>query len=444
MIRWYRSSIVARQAIASTVTMLVAIGLIALAAAATAERQQERALLALIDTDIAGLTDGMTAGGTAEVARRIKERSEFDTLSGAQYRLADPSGRLLAGQLPAPATLDPARSEWGRIAAPRGPLLARATLLRGGYRLVVARSLAPARALTGRILALFGWAALPAAAVSLVVGAMLARRLGRSVERLNATFEAFEQGEHDRRAGLAGRSDEIATLARHVDHHLAQTARLIETQRGISDNIAHELRTPLGHLDTRLLHMLATTHDEAITRELHEARDDIRTIVSLFEALLDLALAEGHRADGRRTVTFDLSERIADLAELYAASAEESAIDFVARIAPAITMRGEAMAMTRAVANLLDNAFKAAPPGSQIRLLVSEGPRIVVEDNGPGIADAERAEIFERVKGARRFKNGHGLGLALVRVIAIRHGLVASFEDAGPGARFILAPGTST
>ena len=441
MIRRYWSSIVVRQALASTLTMLVAIGLIAMAARVVVERQQELALLALVDTDIAGLTDGMMTGGAAEVARRIDERVELLTISGARYRLTDARGERVAGDLAAPVPLEAARSQSGRVATAAGPVLARATRLHGDYELVVARSLAPSMVLVAQLTALFARAAVPAAAVSLIAGALLSRRLGRGVMRINATFDHFEDGDHGARTAVADGPDELATLARHVDRHLTRTAKLIETQRGISDNIAHELRTPLGHLDTRLLRVLEVTRDDTVADELNLARHDIREIVSLFETLLDLSLGEGRGSAGRRGATFDLSERIAGLAELYVASAEEAGLEFSTRIAPAVMMRGEPMAMTRAVANLLDNAFKAAPPGSHVRLMLSDGPRIVVEDDGPGIPEAERTDMFDPMPGARLSASGHGLGLRLVRVIATRHDLVVRFEDAGPGARFILTPG---
>ena len=433
------SSIVIRQALVSTATMLAAITLIALAARVAVERQQRAASLALIDTDIAGLTDGMMAGGVAEVARRIAERTQLTIMTAAHYRLIDARGAGVAGDLAAPVSLDPRRSQVGEIGTTAEPLLARVTRLRGGYNLVVARSLRPAHALVDQLMWLFAFAAIPAAGVSLAVGAMLAHQFGRGVARLNHTFGRFQAGDHAARTALSDGPDELATLAGHVDLHLAQTARLIETQRDISENIAHELRTPLGHLDTRLLRALGLTRDETVANELHRARDAIRSIVSLFETLLDLALSEGRGLDSQRGVTFDLSERIADLAELYVASADEAGLRFTTRITPAVTMRGEAMAMTRAVANLLDNAFKASPPGSHVSIVLTEGPRIVVEDDGPGIAMADRADIFERLRGARPFGTGNGLGLALVRVIAARHGLIARFEDADPGARFILA-----
>lgn len=434
------SSIVVRQALVSTVIMLVAIAALGYQSNAVVTDQIRANLMATIDTDIAGLTDGMVVGGVGEVARRIADRAQLGQADGAAYRLVDSSGAVLAGGLRA-VPLDAQRSQSGEITSDDGvPLLARSTRLRGGYSLTVARSLATRDALTGRMTALFLSAAVPAALLSLLGAGLVARHFGRRVGILNSAFRRFEGGERSARAGLPPSRDELATLGGHVDLHLARIETLVETQREISDNIAHELRTPLGHLDARLLRALALHPDDAVQQELSAAREDIRSVVSLFDALLDLALAESKTARSGEQVTFDLSERIADLSELYAASAEEAGIAFTTRIAPAVTMRGEPMAMTRVAANLLDNAIKFAPAGSQVRLTLSPGPQIIVEDNGPGVDPADREQIFRRFRGARGSARGHGLGLALVRVIAVRHGLVARFEDARPGARFIIAP----
>lgn len=435
-----RGSIVVRQALVSTFVMLVALALIALSTGAVVERQQRTELLAAIDTDIAGLADGMAAGGPSEVARRIKDRLAFASSADAHYRLSDGRGMEVTGNLGGQPALDAAHSRSGDITTSNGLALARATRLRGGYTLIVARSLAPVKAMTDRLTRLFLLASFPAAALSLVAGGLLARDFGARVSAINATFGRFEGGERSARTGLAGRADELDILTNHVDRHLARTEMLIEAQRDISDNIAHELRTPLGHLDSRLLRALEVSTDPAVTNELLVARADIRAIVSLFDALLDLALAEAGDGSEISATMFDLSERIGDLCELFTGSAEEAGLDFTARVAPAVMMRGEPMAMTRAVANLLDNAFKFAPAGSRIRLTVMPGPRIVVEDDGPGVAPGDRDRMFQRFRGSREAGGGHGLGLALVRVIAARHGLVSTFEDAQPGARFILTP----
>lgn len=447
------SSAVVRQAVISTLVMLAAIGLIAVVARVVIARQQQAAMIATIDTDIAGLADGMSRGGPAEVSSRIADRIAVKTGDGAQYRFADARGKRLAGNLDVATPLDPARSESGTIRTPLGPALGRATRLKGGYTLTVARLLRPGEAAIGRLMTLFALAAIPAALGSILAGALSARRFGIRVAALNQVFQRFEAGDLAARAAPGRREDELGRLSAFIDHHLGRTERLIAAQRQISENIAHELRTPLGHLDGRLIQMTWRNQDAALDEELHAARTDIRSIVKLFDTLLDLALAEAADSERAATAIFDLSERLVDLVELYGPSAEEAGLEFTATIAPAVTMRGEPMAMTRAVANMLDNAFKFAPAGSHVRLTVTAGPRIVVEDDGPGIAPDLRERVFDRFRGSRVARDstrdstlaqGHGLGLALVKVIALRHGLVPRFEDAAPGARFILEPAANS
>lgn len=432
-----RTSIVARQAVTSTLFMVVAIIAMAVAATAAVGGAQRADLLATIDTDIAGLVDGLAAGGIPEVKRRIEDRSVLLGPSDAAYLLLSPDGKRLAGGLDRLPALDAALSQAGDLSTSRGPVLARSTLLPGDYTLVVARSLEPTIAITKRLARVFAIATLPAAAMSLAVGWVVARRLGTRVTRLDNVMQQFAAGQHAARSDDGGR-DELAQLAASVDEHLAQTQRLIQAQRQISENIAHELRTPLGHLDARLIRVIETSEDSGTMAELQDARSEIRMIVSLFDALLDLALAE--TIDRSADSVFDLSERLGELAELYDASADATGVAFTYRIAPGVTMAGEPMAMTRAVANLLDNAFKFTSPGDQIRLSLRSGPRIAVEDDGPGVTQSSQARLFERFEGERIAGRGHGLGLALVRVIAARHGLLARYEDACPGARFIIEP----
>ena len=440
------SSLIVRQAMISTLVMLVAIFLLGIAAMRSVEQQEHVNLTATIDADIAGLVDVMAQGGVAELQQRIADRTAFAATgtATAYYRLSDASGKSLAGNLDAQPRVDPRISQVAVVVAAGEPLLLRATRLRGGLTLAVGRSLVPTTAVLDHLKSLFLVAAIPAALLSLVTGPLLSIRLERRIAGINATFTRFEDGDLSARTQLPATRDEITRLSKHVDVHLGNIEALLKAQREISDNIAHELRTPLVHLDSRLLRALDQSSDPVVDAELHNARDDIRAIVSLFDALLDLALAESRRGMGPDMVEFDLSECAADLVDLFAASAEDKGLRFSTRLAPGVTMRGEPMAMTRLLANLLDNAFKYVPRGGLVRLTVAPGPKILLEDDGPGVPSALQGQIFQRFQRARTGGHGHGLGLALVRVIAARHELVARFEDANPGARFIVERASST
>ena len=441
--RFTFASIAVRQALLSTLVTLAAMVFLATAASFAIERSMRADLQRMIDADIDGLAEIMVDGGPAELVRRAIDRTAWRPSAGARayYGIADANAVRRAGNIGIPRGVDAGRSQVAEISLGDDRVLLRATRLRGGWTLVVGRSLRGIEALQDRLRVDFLGVAVVAVVATLIAGLAVAARLRARVEALSQTFTRFERGDLTARSnidkgGTAG-IDELGQLARHVDEHFDWTQALLIAQREISDNIAHELRTPLVHLDTRLLGALGHNHDDTVAAELHLARSNIRSIVSLFDALLDLTLAEtgGPTTD---TSSFDLSEIAADLAELYTASAEEAALDFKARITPGVTQRGEAMAMTRLIANLLDNAFKYAPAGSKVQLIVVAGPRIIVEDNGPGIAAVDAEHIFLRFRRAAAPDTGHGLGLALVKIIAARHGLSARVEDAGPGARFII------
>lgn len=436
------ASIVVRQTFASTVIVLCAVVAFAIIAINTTATTMRADLLRTIDTDITGLVDVMAGSGLADLQMRIGDRIALAPSEGvpALYLLADRRGMRLAGNITALPAIDAARSASAEVATATGPALLRATRLRGGLTLVVGRSLAPAIALTRHLADVLALGASITLAAAVAGGLAAAGRLGRRVARLNHAFDRFDRGDLAARANAPVGADEIALLSRHVDAHLAKIEHLFQAQRQISDDIAHELRTPLVHLDTRLLEALDRNADAAVAATLDRARADVRSVVSLFDALLDIAMAESVGGETSAGTCIDMSGVASDIVELYAASAEEVGIDFTWRIAPGIEMRGEAMQISRLIANLLDNAFKYAPPGSRVRLTVAEGPRLVVEDNGPGIASADQKTIFERFRRSIATGSGHGLGLALVRVIAVRHGLAARVEDAEPGARFVIEP----
>ena len=433
------SSIALRQAVVTAIVVLVAVAALAFATLVGIERTNRATTLHTIDTDLAGLIDVAVQGGPIEVAHRIDDRLAVVSKSDetAHYLLRSDAGKRLAGDMVETPHVDAAHSASGEVRLDGEPMLVRATRLKPGVSLYVGRSLVPVERAETELRWRLGYAGAAAVLGALLVGLVTAWRLGRRARALNDVFRQFQEGDQTARAGPQGR-DEFGELAANVDAHLGQIAQLLAVQREISSNIAHELRTPLAHLDTRLRRALESTA-ESVTRDaLERARDDIRSIVSLFDALLDIALGEAADADARGVV--DLSEVASDLADLYSASAEEAGLDFAAKIAAGVRLRGERMQLTRMIANLLDNAIKFVPAGAQVLLTVAPGPVVTVEDSGPGVAAADRDLIFRRFGRSRSDAAGHGLGLALVKVIATRHGLAARCEDAAPGARFVIAP----
>ncbi|WP_298401018.1 HAMP domain-containing sensor histidine kinase [Sphingobium sp.] len=404
-----------------------------------------RAMLAReVDTDLAGLADIYVSGGDAELKDRIGDRLAVNREDGERswYMLADANGRRLAGNLDQWPSIAPEVSEARFATLPDGDrMFARATQLGPGTRLVVGRSNYRGEALLTRLAVAFSIAGAGIALLSLVAGHFAARRLRARVGVVNAIFDAVRAGRIGARAPGAGDGDELAELAANTNAMLNQLERLVEAQRAVSDQTAHEIRTPLMHLDTRILKAMESTTDEALLRTLEQSRGEIRGVVRLLDSLLDIAITQAMRGDLRGLAIVDLSDIAESLADLYGASAEELGIGFHARITPGVHFRADPMQMTRIMSNLLDNAFKYVPSGGSVLLELSPGPRITVQDDGPGIPPVDRERVFDRyvrLDGARG--GGHGLGLSLARAIAERHALSLHVEDAAPGARFVIQP----
>ncbi|MES2172519.1 MAG: HAMP domain-containing sensor histidine kinase [Pseudomonadota bacterium] len=397
-----------------------------------------------VDTDLAGLADIYLSSDEAELRARIADRLVMNREDGERswYLLTDRAGRRLAGNLDRWPVIASEVSEARYVILPDGDrMFARATQLGTGARLLVGRSNYRGQALLARLAMAFAIAGAGIALLSLIAGNFAARRLRARVEVVNAAFAAVRAGRIAARAPGPGNNDELAELAANTNAMLDQVERLVEAQRAVSDQTAHEIRTPLMHLDTRILKAMEGTQDEALLRTLDQSRAEIRGVVRLLDSLLDIAGTQAMRGDLRGLAEVDLSDIAESLADLYGASAEDLGIGFHPRIAPGVRARADPMQMTRLMSNLLDNAFKYVPSGGSIVLELAPGPHIVVQDNGPGIPPADRERVFERyvrLDGARG--GGHGLGLSLARAIAERHELSLHVEDAAPGARFVLRP----
>jgi signal transduction histidine kinase len=415
--------------------------------------QSEAALAHTVDTDMAGLVDTFGASGSAtgpdDLARRISDRLAL-TPSGSEqpyYLLLSTEGHRLAGNVAGWPALSAAGSESGRVQLASGETAwMRGTMLRGGWRLLVGRSTSQSDASLKQIAWLFGLALLAIPACAFFIGRLAARSLKTRILGINHAFERVGDEGVALRAPLSSANDELDLLGRHVNLALDRIDRLLTAQRDVSDHIAHETRTPLMLLDQRIKLAIDAAPSAAVLDNLFVAQSEVRNLLRLLDALLDIAAAEAQRGDLRTLGRVNLTEIAYSLSELYAPSAEDLGVSLVSAIAPDVTVQADAMQVTRLLVNLLDNALKYGAAGKVIRLSVTAGPVIVVEDDGPGLAPEDRERIFQRYQRATRgAEKGHGLGLALVRAIAERHGWAIHVEDAqrgraNRGARFIVRP----
>ena len=456
----FRDSIFARLVV---LAILVSAGVTLLLWAVTLttlDRGSKAALVRAVDVDLAGLADIQASGGREELERRIADRLALSVEEGnaPHYMLANDRGQPLAGDITLWPKLSARLSEGGYIKLPgRISVYARATQLAPDLKLLVAREYRHDAALAEQI----GWAFLAAGLSATVVvgifGRWRAKRLAARIGLINHAFREPDEHALDALAEGSGERDEIGELTRHSAEALAHLKRMVNAHRETTDQVAHELRTPLMHLDNRLVKALKSVEDEDNRRLLADARGEIRHVITLLESLLDIATSEARKGDRLGLAPVNLSQLAGRIAELYADSAEESGHIFLRSIMPGVVCQGEEMQLTRLITNLLDNAFKYVPAGGTVRLAVEQGPRLTVSDDGPGVHEADRETIFDRFRRGRSSapvsapatapttaQGGHsaGLGLALARAIAERHRLTLTLAPSPKGATFVVAPET--
>ena len=315
------------------------------------------------------------------------------------YFLSDDKGTRIAGDLEQWPALDPSVSESGLIPiGENSEGFARAVQLDQDLRLVVARGMADSEPMLLRIglVFLFGGAVLVALVV--LLGRLAAARLQRRIERINV---AFRDPDAEALSTLAEPKDgdEIDELTAHSGAALARVRNLMEAYRDTSDQLAHEIRTPLTHLDNRLVKTLREEPEAAVAEGLVAARDDIRRLVQTLESLLDIASSKARRGDRAGLKDFDMSAMVHRICDLYSGSAEETGHAFEWRIEDGVQFTGEEWQLSRVLTNLLDNAFKYVPAGGRIEVTLetqANRPILTVSDNGTGIAADARGKIFER------------------------------------------------
>jgi signal transduction histidine kinase len=438
-----RRSIVGRVVLAVALLALAATGLLYAATIWVVRSESDAALARGVDVEMAALADIYATGGRRELVARIADRLALRAAAPdqAHYLVADGSGNRIAGDILHWPLLSAENSEARFVTLSNGtPVFARATQLAPDLRLVAALEYGGRTRLIARIGLAFGLAGLTIVVAALVLAWAAAARLRRRVEAINTAFRAIESGDFEHKVPGSDRGDELGELAAHARELVARLADVIRAQRDVTDQVAHEVRTPLMHLDRELLRLIERSVDPALTASLAEARAEARGIAALLDSLLDIASSEARRGDRSGFDRVDLSGLAANLAELYEDSAADLGLGFHPRIAPGVTIDGDAMQLSRALSNLLDNAFKYAGSGASVALIVEPGPRIIIRDDGPGVPEAMRDRIFDRFERCGGGGDGHGLGLALVRAIARRHGLSVRCRDASPGAEFVMEP----
>jgi signal transduction histidine kinase len=407
---------------------------------------------ATIDAEITGLAEQYSQFGTVGLVRAVKRRTAEARASGGLYLVTGPSGLPpIAGNLsqwPAETpdddgwltfTLEYATAGGGEVNLGR----ARVFVLPGGLRLLVGRDIRERLQIAARIRQSLAWGMALTVALAALGGVFISRSMLRRIEAINDTSRDIMAGALNRRVPVRGTGDEFDRLAENLNRMLDRIEALLAGMKEISDNVAHDLRSPLARLRTRLETVLMDDGDAAAYRAAIEATiAEADGLLATFNALLGIAQAEAGIARERFT-EIDAATLAEDLAELYAPLAEQRGLKMTTDISGDGVVRGDRDLLFQALANLADNAIKFSPPGGTIRIGVrrtGEGVGISVADDGPGIPAESREDVrrrFVRLDESRTTP-GSGLGLSLVDAVANLHDGRLILEDNEPGLRATL------
>ncbi len=328
-----------------------------------------------------------------------------------------------------------------------GIAVARSIELGNGMRLVVGRDIVERRGYSAIILQSFMVGVVGIVLFSLIAGGITARRVLRRIDTIQQTSTKIMSGNLSERVPVTKRNDEFDALATNLNAMLDRIEQLLQGLKEVTDNVAHDLKTPLTRLRNQAEAALRDTASlETREQALETVIAESDRLIQTFNALLMIARVEAGAPSGALS-EINISEIVADVAELYGPVAEDEGIAIKTRIAERVTIKANRELIGQAMVNLLENAMKYARPedGKSGRIDVSLDTeagrvRISVADNGPGIPEADRKRVLERFVRLEksRSETGSGLGLSLVNAVARLHGGTLNIEDNAPGVRAVL------
>ena len=396
-----------------------------------------------VEGEIRALTQDHASQDDDLLVETIAERAEEAGEEGFAYLLLDKEGRVLAGQLPGREAVE----GWQDFAPPWDedePLIAKGVHLPDGRYLLVAHD---AEALNDMIEFIWEgliWSFAIVLPLALLGGILVSVISLKRVEVINRATREIRRGDLTRRIPLAGTNDEFDRLATNINAMLDGIQDLTDGLRRVSQDIAHDMRTPLTRVRQKL--DLAITNAKSGNgngKILTSTVEDIDTLLEAFNALLRIAqIQSGTRRAGFQA--FDLSETLKHLFGDYESVAEDSGRHISAELEDAITLVGDKPLIVQMMVNLIENAIRHTPEGTAIVLRLNEAPgriEIMLADNGPGIPEAERERVFRRFyrRDASRHTPGSGLGLSLVTAVAELHNIELRLDDNQPGLRVTLS-----
>jgi signal transduction histidine kinase len=407
-----------------------------------------------LQSEMASLEANSETEGSGDLSAEIKERLASPSPQPFYYSLQDSSGRPIAGNLAALDTIEgwrelPNSDERGAATAPADiekgdhDLLALGRRLPGGSFLTVATDTYRVRKAEEAIARSFAWAAGATLLLALVGGVTLSQGFLRRVDEINRTTSAIMRGDLANRIQTSGTGDELDQLGRNLNDMLDRVQGLMDGLKQVSNDIAHDLRTPLSRLKQGLEEArLEATSVQDYEQAVDQALKDADIALSTFGALLRIAQIES----GTRRANFvelDLSLLMATLAMTYSAVAEDLGKTLTSLVDVGLHVRGDRELLTQLFVNLIENALRHTPEGATVGMSLRKNEHgLIAEvfDDGRGIPEAEHDNVFRRfyrLEGSRSTP-GSGLGLALVATVADLHSAPIELANNCPGLRVTL------
>src|ERR1700716_992767 len=381
------------------------------------------------------------------------------------YLVTTPAGLYIAGNVGSLAAGVMATSGWSETAYRRldeqdtadHRALVHVTELDNGFRLLIGRDLEERRRLFGIVAEAAQWSILIVVVLGLGGGVFVARRVLRRIDAMTGTTQRIMAGDLSGRLPVGRSGDELDRLAENLNAMLERIEALMMGLKEVSDNIAHDLKTPLTRLRNRAEEALAKSGSEAEYRSaLERTIEESDGLIRTFNALLMIARAESGQARGNMD-DFDAADVAKGIHELYEPLAEDGGMVLHVKAAP-VRLHGNPELISQALANLVENAIKYGKPSPVVQPLDAtaaartreiliearrEGDSVLlsVSDHGPGIPEGDRkhaVERFVRLETSRTLP-GSGLGLSLASAVATLHGGELRLCDSHPGLIATLA-----
>jgi signal transduction histidine kinase len=414
-----------------------------------------------VDAEISGLSEQYRLGGIRRLVIVVDNRARRP--GSSLYLVTTFTGEALAGNVTAlqpgildnPGWTETAYKRLDETEPPEHPdhhALARVVQLPGGFRLLVGRDLEERERIHHIILGAGRWSIAIVLVLGLAGGLFVTRRVLRRVDAMTETTRTIMAGDLGERLPVAGTGDELDRLAENLNVMLERIEALMHGLKEVSDNIAHDLKTPLTRLRNLNEQALRTAKSEPEYRAALESTiEESDNLIATFNALLMIARVEsGQARDDMKE--FDAAEIANDIGELYEPLAEAKGLTLKIEADAPAPVNGNRELISQALANLVDNAIKYAEPhdllvrGTATPEIVvraqndSDRVLLTVADSGPGIPVADRSRVVERFVRLEqsRSKPGSGLGLSLASAVARLHGGELKLEDNHPGLRTVI------